>query len=628
MPHLMIQNGNGEPHRHELEGEKITIGRHPENNLVLDDGSISSHHAEIFRMESGWVVRDLGSSNGTRLNGEAIQKAAVNDGDTITFGGVETRFLQDSPAPAKDPESQVAPVPENEPPPAVKNEVNNLKSISSSFRHTVAKVATQIGVAARLAALKAKIEKLKRIDLNAAYYALGKKCYDLGLHREQFTQQFAAIAALEKQIEEKSKAIPVAENETTGDKMKRTGAKALAETEAAALKLKLRHRLIELGKAVMDGSSDDAALEEAKAAIAHVKEAIYTDEAAVAELGMQLKGNGLSNPIRRPHLIGVAVVLLVSLLSWAYLRHHTIGISYAAPGLTVPTPKALSINTVYANAGGYFDKPVVVTGIIHSTGNYGGEYEHDEESYYVFNIESDPESDSSLKVYLKRDVGPALFEAVMASGDKGLKGAFVVCINRHTKSPIGYTFKNEFWHYAECELLAYGNSVGGIRTLMGQGASSSNTGNEPHSPAQGLNVSVATLQQHLSSLSFHSPSFLGADTIQATNADGSVMALMRGPSANLTWVQFGIRLDKEDASSSRGRVGIQGEIAEVICGRAGREWVLQQLSNGNGRATQRIGSVVVEYECEDNQTHEAPDAPRAFEKPLAIIATVTFTPTK
>lgn len=65
----------------------VTVGRAAECDLVLLDSTISRQHAELVADESGVLVRDLESSNGTLLNGDAIDEARAGDGDTVTFGG-------------------------------------------------------------------------------------------------------------------------------------------------------------------------------------------------------------------------------------------------------------------------------------------------------------------------------------------------------------------------------------------------------------------------------------------------------------------------------------------------------------------------------------------------------------
>lgn len=318
--YLLIKNGNGDSNRHELQGERISIGRHPENDLVLSHDSVSSRHAEIVVDETGCILRDLGSSNGTLLNGREVQQVPISDGDMITFGAVETQFVDKSPVsePAESAqEAKAGDKPQGR---------SKWESAGAALGRAAGVISHETKRAARLAALKAKIEKLKQIDLNAAYHALGKKCYGTGLHREQFPAQFEAIAALERQIEEKGKTVPSAENETTGDKLKRMGVKALAETEAAALKLKLRLRIIALGKTVMDASSDDSALIEEIAAVARVMETIHADELAASELGTKLKSGvamkGRIKVMRRSLLIVGAVILLAGLPLWFHFRRE------------------------------------------------------------------------------------------------------------------------------------------------------------------------------------------------------------------------------------------------------------------------------------------------------------------
>jgi pSer/pThr/pTyr-binding forkhead associated (FHA) protein len=80
-------------------GERIplstytTVGRATDNALVIDDSYTSSSHAEIVRDPEGWLVRDLGSTNGTWVNGEQIHgQTWIESGDEIAFGNVVVSF--------------------------------------------------------------------------------------------------------------------------------------------------------------------------------------------------------------------------------------------------------------------------------------------------------------------------------------------------------------------------------------------------------------------------------------------------------------------------------------------------------------------------------------------------------
>src|SRR5438045_7580229 len=72
----------------ELDADVITIGRHPDSIIVLPSGSVSSHHATIKRRGTDFYVQDLGTTNGTKLNGVDVEEAKLDDGDKITFGDV------------------------------------------------------------------------------------------------------------------------------------------------------------------------------------------------------------------------------------------------------------------------------------------------------------------------------------------------------------------------------------------------------------------------------------------------------------------------------------------------------------------------------------------------------------
>src|SRR5438105_2058438 len=99
MAQLIIQ-GAGESVIHELTGGVVSIGRHPGNAVVLDDGSVSSNHAAIISEHGKLIVHDLNSSNGTKVNGQRIEQIELNDGDAICFGAIECVFRATPPSSA------------------------------------------------------------------------------------------------------------------------------------------------------------------------------------------------------------------------------------------------------------------------------------------------------------------------------------------------------------------------------------------------------------------------------------------------------------------------------------------------------------------------------------------------
>ena len=77
---------------HDLIGDVITIGRTPSNDVVIDDPTVSAEHASLTKSPSGYHLRDLGSTNGTHINGVSITDAELKDGAEIRFGYVTGVF--------------------------------------------------------------------------------------------------------------------------------------------------------------------------------------------------------------------------------------------------------------------------------------------------------------------------------------------------------------------------------------------------------------------------------------------------------------------------------------------------------------------------------------------------------
>jgi len=70
----------------------VTIGRHPDSTVVMADPNVSRRHAEIRPSGDGYVVVDLGSTNGTTVEGTRVRERLLSDGDDIRFGTTSVRF--------------------------------------------------------------------------------------------------------------------------------------------------------------------------------------------------------------------------------------------------------------------------------------------------------------------------------------------------------------------------------------------------------------------------------------------------------------------------------------------------------------------------------------------------------
>lgn len=75
--------------------DSTVIGREEASaDLVLSDSNVSRRHAELARTDAGWTIADLGSTNGTRVNGQRITSQVLRSGDVLTFGLIELQFKE------------------------------------------------------------------------------------------------------------------------------------------------------------------------------------------------------------------------------------------------------------------------------------------------------------------------------------------------------------------------------------------------------------------------------------------------------------------------------------------------------------------------------------------------------
>ncbi len=74
-----------------VEGSTLTIGRHPDNDIVIDNRAVSGHHAQVEIRAGEIKLIDLESKNGTKLNGNQVTRCVLNNNDTITIGKHDLR---------------------------------------------------------------------------------------------------------------------------------------------------------------------------------------------------------------------------------------------------------------------------------------------------------------------------------------------------------------------------------------------------------------------------------------------------------------------------------------------------------------------------------------------------------
>jgi pSer/pThr/pTyr-binding forkhead associated (FHA) protein len=85
-PVLIVRSGPQAGERFTLDSDVTRLGRHPDSEISLDDITVSRRHAEVQRTAEGYMVADSGSLNGTYVNQERVERAALRHGDEVQIG--------------------------------------------------------------------------------------------------------------------------------------------------------------------------------------------------------------------------------------------------------------------------------------------------------------------------------------------------------------------------------------------------------------------------------------------------------------------------------------------------------------------------------------------------------------
>jgi FHA domain-containing protein len=96
MPKLLVKAHGAVLKEIKLDKSRLTIGRKPDNDIVLDDQSASGHHVRIIQIQSVFFIEDAGSSNGTFVNGKKTDRKQLISGDQITIGQHTLLYQEDS----------------------------------------------------------------------------------------------------------------------------------------------------------------------------------------------------------------------------------------------------------------------------------------------------------------------------------------------------------------------------------------------------------------------------------------------------------------------------------------------------------------------------------------------------
>jgi pSer/pThr/pTyr-binding forkhead associated (FHA) protein len=89
MPRIQITTTDGATLEFEISSTPSSFGRAEDNDFIIPDGSVSSHHGEIFADGDGIQLKDNGSTNGTFIRGGRVEGGTVNPGESFKLGSVE-----------------------------------------------------------------------------------------------------------------------------------------------------------------------------------------------------------------------------------------------------------------------------------------------------------------------------------------------------------------------------------------------------------------------------------------------------------------------------------------------------------------------------------------------------------
>jgi len=91
MPKLIISGTT-----YELVDDVVTIGRSPDNTIIINNPSVSARHAQLQLADETYRLKDLGSTNGTHVNSKPVTETLLRFDDRIRFGAIEARYESDA----------------------------------------------------------------------------------------------------------------------------------------------------------------------------------------------------------------------------------------------------------------------------------------------------------------------------------------------------------------------------------------------------------------------------------------------------------------------------------------------------------------------------------------------------
>ncbi|HXC59006.1 MAG TPA: FHA domain-containing protein [Steroidobacteraceae bacterium] len=161
-----------------MNKERYTVGRLPDNDIRIDNPAVSGHHSLIINILNDSFLEDLNSTNGTYVNGKLIKKHALQHGDVITCGHHQLRFVEDDDAQQDEFEKTMVIQPSQRPVEKVQTARAKAEEVSPNTGATTSRRALPEG--AQQALKKAKLQVLsgafagRELELSKALTTLGR----------------------------------------------------------------------------------------------------------------------------------------------------------------------------------------------------------------------------------------------------------------------------------------------------------------------------------------------------------------------------------------------------------------------------------------------------------------------
>ena len=176
MARLVLSLDNQVLAEYNMNKERYTIGRLPDNDIRIDNSAVSGHHSLIINILNDSFLEDLNSTNGTYVNGKLIKKHALQHGDVVTVGHHQLRFVEDDEAQDEFEKTMVI-QPSSRP---AAEKMRAAKDVAEKVSQDLSASGARKGLDGKVPVKKAKLQVLsgsfagRELELNKALTTLGR----------------------------------------------------------------------------------------------------------------------------------------------------------------------------------------------------------------------------------------------------------------------------------------------------------------------------------------------------------------------------------------------------------------------------------------------------------------------